>query len=172
MHSQANAFLAQHEQNWLDIFPLEHRLLSYRRYVDYILVLFKSSNHLKRFQSYLNSCPVNMSFTIETEQNNKTLMLDVNVIREQGKFMTNVYRKPNFSAVFTIETEQNNKTLMLDVNVIREQGKFMTNVYRKPNFSAVYTPFDSFLSDTYKFDMIYTFVNRCFQVCSIIDVLS
>ena len=134
MHSQANAFLAQHEQNWLDIFPLEHRLLSYRRYVDYILVLFKSSNHLKRFQSYLNSCPINMSFTIETEQNNKTLMLDV--------------------------------------NVIREQGKFMTNVYRKPNFSAVYTPFDSFLSDTYKFDMIYTFVNRCFQVCSIIDVLS
>ena len=134
MHSQDNAFLAQHEQNWLDIFPLEHRLLSYRRYVDYILVLFKSSNHLKRFQSYLNSCPINMSFTIETEQNNKTLMLDV--------------------------------------NVIREQGKFMTNVYRKPNFSAVYTPFDSFLSDTYKFDMIYTFVNRCFQVCSIIDVLS
>ena len=134
MHSQANAFLAQHEQNWLDIFPLEHRPLSYRRYVDYILVLFKSSNHLKRFQSYLNSCPINMSFTIETEQNNKTLMLDV--------------------------------------NVIREQGKFMTNVYRKPNFSAVYTPFDSFLSDTYKFDMIYTFVNRCFQVCSIIDVLS
>ena len=134
MHSQDNAFLAQHEQNWLDIFPLEHRPLSYRRYVDYILVLFKSSNHLKRFQSYLNSCPINMSFTIETEQNNKTLMLDV--------------------------------------NVIREQGKFMTNVYRKPNFSAVYTPFDSFLSDTYKFDMIYTFVNRCFQVCSIIDVLS
>ena len=134
MHSQANAFLAQHEQNWLDIFPLEHRPLSYRRYVDYILVLFKSSNHLKRFQSYLNSCPINMSFTIETEQNNKTLMLDV--------------------------------------NVIREQGKFMTNVYRKPNFSAVCAPFDSFLSDTYKFDMIYTFVNRCFQVCSIIDVLS
>ena len=134
MHSQANAFLAHHEQNWLDIFPLEHRPLSYRRYVDYILVLFKSSNHLKRFQSYLNSCPINMSFTIETEQNNKTLMLDV--------------------------------------NVIREQGKFMTNVYRKPNFSAVYAPFDSFLSDTYKFDMIYTFVNRCFQVCSIIDVLS
>ena len=61
---------------------------------------------------------------------------------------------------------------MLDVNVIPEQGKFMTSVYRKPNFSALYTPFDSFLSDTYKFDMIYTFVNRCFQVCSIIDVLS
>ena len=61
---------------------------------------------------------------------------------------------------------------MLDVNVIREQGKLMTSVYRKPNFSALYTPFDSFLSDTYKFDMIYTFANRCFQVCSIIDVLS
>ena len=29
-----------------------------------------------------------MSFTIETEQNSKISFLDVNVIREQGKFVT------------------------------------------------------------------------------------
>ena len=62
-------------------------------------VLFKSCSHLKRFQRYLNSCYVNMSFTIETEQNNKISFLDVNVIREQGKFITSVYRKPTFSGV-------------------------------------------------------------------------
>ena len=55
--SLANAFLIHHEQNWLDRCPLEYRWLYYRRYVD-IFVLFKSNNHLKRFQSYLNSCHV------------------------------------------------------------------------------------------------------------------
>ena len=42
-----------------------------------------------------------MSLTIETEQNNKTSFLDVNVIRKQGKFITSVYRKPTFSYIYT-----------------------------------------------------------------------
>ena len=42
-----------------------------------------------------------MSFTIETEQNNKISFLDVNVIREQRKFTTSVYRKPTFCGVYT-----------------------------------------------------------------------
>ena len=40
-----------------------------------------------------------MSFTVETEQNNKISFLDGSVIREQGKFVTSVYRKPFFSGV-------------------------------------------------------------------------
>ena len=40
-----------------------------------------------------------MSFTIETEQNNKISFLDINVIRERGKYTTSVYRKPTFSDV-------------------------------------------------------------------------
>ena len=99
--SLANAFLTHHEQDWLDSSPLEYRPLYYRRYVDDIFVLFKSSDHLKRFQSYLNSCHVSMSFTIETEQKNKISFLDVNVIREQGEFITSVYGKPTFSGVYT-----------------------------------------------------------------------
>ena len=86
---------------WLDSCPLEYRPSYYRRYVDDIFVLFKSSDHLKRFQSYLNSCHVNMSFTTETEQNNKISFLDVKVIREPGNFITSVYRKPIFSGVCT-----------------------------------------------------------------------
>ena len=99
--SLANAFLTHHEQDWLDSSPLEYRPLYYRRNVDDIFVLFKSSDHLKRFQSYLNSCHVSMSFTIETEQKNKLSFLDVNVIREQGEFIISVYRKPTFSGVYT-----------------------------------------------------------------------
>ena len=96
--SLANAFLVHYEPNWLDSCPLEYRPSYYWWYVDDIFVLFKSSDHLKRFQSYLNSCHVNMSFTIETEQNNKISFLDVNVIREQGKFIISVYRKTNFQS--------------------------------------------------------------------------
>ena len=62
--SLANTFLAHREQNWLNSCPLEYRPLYYRRYLDDIFLLFKSFDHLKRFQSYLNSCRVNMSFTI------------------------------------------------------------------------------------------------------------
>ena len=40
-----------------------------------------------------------MSFTIETKQNNKISILDLNVICEQGKFITNVYRKLTFCGV-------------------------------------------------------------------------
>ena len=83
-----NAFLAHHEQNWLDSWKLEYRPLYYRRYVNDIFVLFKSSDHLKRFKSYLNSCHVNMSFSIETQQKNTISFLDVNVVREHGKFVT------------------------------------------------------------------------------------
>ena len=75
--------------------------LYYRRYINDIFVLFKSSDHLKRFQSYLNSCHVNMSFSIETQQKNTISFLDVNVVREHGKFVTCVQRKPTFSGVYT-----------------------------------------------------------------------
>ena len=80
---------------------MEYRPFYYRRYVDDIFVQFKSSDNLKRLQSYLNTCHVNMSFTIETEQSNKISFLDVNVIHEQGKFTISVYRKPTFSGLYT-----------------------------------------------------------------------
>ena len=42
-----------------------------------------------------------MSFTIKTEQSSKIPFLDVNVIRELGRFVTSVYRKPTFTGVYT-----------------------------------------------------------------------
>ena len=50
----------------------------YAVYVIYIFVLFKSSDHLKLIQIYLNSCQVN----VYAEQNNKISFLYVSVIRE------------------------------------------------------------------------------------------
>ena len=40
-----------------------------------------------------------MKFPLEKE--NDLSFLDINIFREKGKFVTNVYRKKNFSGVYT-----------------------------------------------------------------------
>ena len=42
-----------------------------------------------------------MSFSFEQEINGKLSFLDIEVSRQQSKFVTTVYRKPNFSGVYT-----------------------------------------------------------------------
>ena len=50
--------------------------------------------------------------------------------------------------LFSYEVERDGKLSFLDVNVFREEGQFVN--------SGVYTHFESFLSATYKFSMVYT----------------
>ena len=97
----ANSFLVYHKKNCLEHCSLEYRPLYCRRYVDDIFVLFNSPEHLKRFHSYLNSCHLNTSCTIENEKDNRMSFLDVNIIREKGKFTTSIYREPTFSEIYT-----------------------------------------------------------------------
>ena len=78
--SLANAFLSYHEKNWLNSCPQGFKPFFYRRYVDDIFVLFKSNDHLKYFQEFLNSCHINMSFSMETERQNKFSFLDIEFI--------------------------------------------------------------------------------------------
>ena len=42
-----------------------------------------------------------MSFSMETEKENKLSFLDVEIIREQDKLTTTFYRKPTFSGVYS-----------------------------------------------------------------------
>ena len=42
-----------------------------------------------------------MSFTIESEDQNRMSFLDVQIIHEYKTFTTSVYRKPTFSGVYT-----------------------------------------------------------------------
>ena len=42
-----------------------------------------------------------MSFSMETEKENKLSFLDVEIIREQGKFTAIVNGKPTFSGVYS-----------------------------------------------------------------------
>ena len=49
----------------------------------------------------MNSKHENINFSFETEKDEQMPFLDVNVFRENGKFVTNVYRKETFTGVYT-----------------------------------------------------------------------
>ena len=94
--SLANVFLSYYEKNWLNNCPQGFKPVFYRRYVDDIFLLFKSNDHLKYFQDFLNSCHSNMSFSMETEKESqskmvlpvtKKLSLSVHVLVESWFFM-------------------------------------------------------------------------------------
>ena len=81
--------------------PFEIKPVFYRRYVDNIFVLFKSTDHLQKFRIYFNTYHPNMSFSFEKEKNGKMSMLDVEISWENRKFVTTVHRKITFSGVYT-----------------------------------------------------------------------
>ena len=80
------AFFVHFEKNWLQNCPSGFKPCYYRRYVDDILVLFTSPQHLEAFQNFLNGRHANMSFTIESEKQNRMSYLDVQIIREDKTF--------------------------------------------------------------------------------------
>ena len=80
--------------------PQEIKTLFYRRYVDDIFVPFESQDKLIKFRDYFNSCHPNMSFSHEVETDGKLTVLYVNVFRQEGQFITNVYCKPTFIGVY------------------------------------------------------------------------
>ena len=63
----ANAFLVHFEMNWLQNCPSDFKLHCYRRYVDYIFVLFTSLKHLEAFHNFLNGRHANMSFRVSVK---------------------------------------------------------------------------------------------------------
>ena len=64
-------------------------------------VLFKSAEHLSKFRDYFNTCHQNMYFSLEQGKYSKLSFLNVEVSRQEGHFVTTVYRKPTFSGVYT-----------------------------------------------------------------------
>ena len=68
--------------------------------MDDTFLLFSASDHV--FHKYINSRHNNMTFTYETEKENKLAFLDVLVTRKGGRsFTTSLYRKPTFSGLYS-----------------------------------------------------------------------
>ena len=70
-------------------------------YVNDISVLFEPSESVYFFQEYMLSEHQNIDFTLEHENSASLLFLDIKICRKNGKFVTNVCRKPTFIAVFS-----------------------------------------------------------------------
>ena len=66
---------------------------------------------------------------------------------------------------FTFDFEQNNSFSFLDVKITRGSNGFSTSVFRKATFSGVFTNFDSFIFESYKTNLIFTLLFRCFIIC-------
>ena len=97
----ANIFMCNFEKKWLKDCPHSLRPVFYRRYVDDIFVLFSSLDQAENFKKYLSSKHPNINFLSEKEYVGRLSLLDVNIFREKGKVVSNVYRKKTFSGVYT-----------------------------------------------------------------------
>ena len=63
----------------------------YKRYVNYIFVLFEKLEQVLRFFNYMNKRHKNTEFLFETEKDNSFSFLDVNISGKKDKFTTSVF---------------------------------------------------------------------------------
>ena len=85
---------------------------------------------------------------------------------EHAQFFLEYMNKKHKNMKLSIETEINRSLSFLDVKIFRENDKFVTSVFRKETFSGVYTNFISFIPLEYKFGLVHTILNRCFNLSS------
>ena len=100
-HLLANILFCHHETKWLNDCPIKLTPVFYKRYVDDIFVLFKSPDHVTPFVDYMNSKHKNINISFETEKDGQMPFLDVDLFRENGKFVTDVNRKKTFAGIYT-----------------------------------------------------------------------
>ena len=86
--------------------------------------------------------------------------------QEHAQFFLQYINKKHKNIKFSTETELNGSLSFLDVKIFRENKKFVTSVFRKDTFSGVYTNFVSFIPLEYKFGLVHTLLNRCFNLSS------
>ena len=78
---------------------------------------------------------------------------------EHAQFFLEYINKKHKNIKFSIETKLNRSLSFLDVKIFPENEKFVT-------FSGVYTNFISFIPLEYKFGLIHTLLNHCFNLSS------
>ena len=93
-------FICHFENIWLENFSAHFKPNIYRRFVNDPFLLFRTKDHVEKFIIYLNKQHKNIKFMSEIEVNGSLWFLDINITRENNKFVTSVYRKSTFSGVF------------------------------------------------------------------------
>ena len=64
-------------------------------------MFFKRPEHVKPFVDCISSKHKSINFSFETEKDEQMPFLNIHLFRENGKFVTNVYRKETFTGVYT-----------------------------------------------------------------------
>ena len=95
----ANIFMCSFENKWLKDCPLSLKPVFHRWYVYDMFVLFSSLDQEQKFKKYLSS--KHPSIKVSLENDGCLSFRDINIFREKGKFVTNVYQKKTFSGVYT-----------------------------------------------------------------------
>ena len=73
----------------------------FKRYVDYIFVIFLCQSHLTDFVNYMNTKHPNINFTSEFKENDSFSFLNAKITRRNNQLVTSVFRKATFNGVFT-----------------------------------------------------------------------
>ena len=86
---------------------------------------------------------------------------------EHAQFFFNyINKKQILNMKFSVATEINESLSLLDMKIFLENYKFVTSAFRKETFSRVYTNIISFVPLEYKFGLVHTLLNYCFDLSS------
>jgi hypothetical protein len=78
----------------------DHKIASYSRYVDDILLLCNHTNtNIEQVSNAFNSIHSNIQFTTEKDNSNKINFIDITVHRLHSKLEYNIYRKPTSTSI-------------------------------------------------------------------------
>ena len=86
-------FMCSFDNKWLKDCPHSLKPLFYRQYVDNTIALFQSLDQVEKFTKYLSSKHPNINFSLEKENDGRLSFLDINIFRENGNFVSDVYHK-------------------------------------------------------------------------------
>jgi len=91
-------FLQHIEHTHLPHLAQKHKLVTFFRYVDDVLLIYDSQHtYIHSLLHDFNSIHPNLQFTQEVEQNNTIIYLDIAIHKTPMNIKISVYRKPTFT---------------------------------------------------------------------------
>ena len=103
--------------------------------------MFSSLDQVEKFKKYLSSKHPDINFSLEKENEGRLSFLDINIFREKGKFVTNVYRKRTFSGVyinFDSFIPETYKTGLIQIQIRTRINRVMRNKLPHCNLRIVF----------------------------------
>ena len=113
---------------------------------------------------WLQNCPSKFKPVIYRRYFHDTFLL-FRLKHHIEKFQ-NYFNRQHKNIKFTSKTANESSISFLDIRITRDNNKFMTSVYRKPTFRGVFTNFGSFIPNSYKYNLLFTLLQRAFKLCS------